>query len=116
MTPYKGEILLQTSKFYRTDAGVSLELRIDKELGKRFYFVHCFVRTRKSDHKVFVQLYEYGDRSGLSAYCDDRNSIAIVEVKDFEDFEPLLEKLVSCAEMSILFGGSRRAAFRAEAK
>ena len=112
MTPHREEILLRTSKFYLTDAGVSLELRIDKELGKRFYFVHCFVRTRKSDHKVFVQLYEYG----LSAYPDKRNSIIIVEVKDFEDFEPLLEKLVSCAEMYILFGGSRSAAFKAEAK
>lgn len=116
MTPYREEILSRTSKFYWTDAEIDLELRIDKELNKRFYFVHCFVRTRKSDHKVFVQLYEYGDRSGLSAYCSDRNSIAIVEVKDFENFDSLLEKLVSCAEMYILFGGSRRAAFKAEAK
>jgi hypothetical protein len=112
MTPHREEILSRTSKFTWTDAGVSLELRIDKELGKRFYFVHCFVRTRKSDHKVFVQLYEYG----LATYPADRNSIIIVEVKDFEDFEPLLEKLVSCAEMYILFGGSRSAAFKAEAK
>jgi hypothetical protein len=116
MTSHSEEILSRTSKFYCTDAGVSLEMRIDKELNKRFYFIHCFVRTRKSDHKVFVQLYEYGDRPDLSAYCDDRDSIAIVEVKDFENFDSLLEKLVSCAEMYILFGGSRRAAFRAEAK
>ena len=112
MTPLKGEILLKTSKFYYTDAEIDLELRIDKELNKKFYFVHCFVRTRKSDHKVFVQLYEYG----LATSLVNRNSIVIVEVKDFEDFDSLLEKLVSCAEMYILFGGSRSAAFRAEAK
>ena len=112
MTPHREEILSRTSKFYWTDAGRSLESRIDQELGKRFYFVHCFVRTRKSDHKVFVQLYEYG----LATSLVNRNSIIIVEVKDFEDFDSLLEKLVSCAEMYISFGGSRRAAFKAEAK
>ena len=70
------------------------ECVIDKFLESHYKGIHCWVRRRINDNKVFVELYDY-------FVGDGRKVIAILEFDEGESF--LQQEVKACVSMYLLF-------------
>jgi hypothetical protein len=70
------------------------ECVIDRFLESHYRGIHCFVRRRINDNKVFVELYDY-------FVGDGRKVIAILEFDEGESF--LQQEVKACVSMYLLF-------------
>lgn len=71
------------------------ECAIDIFLESHYKGIHCWVRRKISDNKVFVELYDFYVRDG------EKVIIAILEFDEGESF--LQQEVKACVSMYLLF-------------
>jgi hypothetical protein len=86
-----------SDEFYQRFQDIDLERKIDRHLDGEFTGIHCHVRTRESDNKTVIRLYNFMTWSGKREY------ISLFEVEEDAEFEEVFENLLACAKTYNLF-------------
>jgi hypothetical protein len=91
-------ILVDANIYFRTDDDWLWECIIDRMLEKSFFKVHCFVKTRASDEKRFIEIYDYSYKPN-----DEIKSIIVEQISDKGDPRILYENLEDRVKLLLLF-------------
>lgn len=89
---------LSISDLYQFDSSpftTDKECVIDRFLESHYKGIHCWVRRRINDNKVFVELYDFYSIGGR------RKVIALLEFRESESF--LQQEVKACVSMYLLF-------------